>query len=31
MLHATFSGAESRVIAQAKRIGSAVTKAVSAA
>jgi hypothetical protein len=31
MLHATFSGAESRAIAQAKRIGSAVTKAVSAA
>jgi hypothetical protein len=31
MLHATFSGAETRAIAQAKRIGSAVTKAVSAA
>ena len=31
MLHATLSGADSRAIAQAKRIGSAVTKAVSAA
>jgi Conjugal transfer protein TrbL len=31
MLHATFSGAETRAITQAKRIGSAVTKAVSAA
>jgi hypothetical protein len=31
MLHATFSGAESRAIAQARRIGSAVTKAVAAA
>jgi hypothetical protein len=31
MLHAVFSGAESRALVQAKRIGSAVTKAVSAA
>ena len=31
MLHATFSGAESRAIVQARRIGSAVTKAVTAA
>jgi len=31
MLHAAFSGAESRALVQAKRIGSAVTKAVSAA
>jgi len=31
MLHAAFSGAETRAFAQAKRIGSAVTKAVSAA
>jgi len=31
MLHAAFSGAESRALVQARRIGSAVTKAVSAA
>jgi hypothetical protein len=31
MLHATFSGAESRAIAQARRMGGAVTKAVTAA
>jgi len=31
MLHAAFSGAESRALGQAKRIGSAVTKAVTAA
>lgn len=31
MLHAAFSGAEARAFVQAKRIGSAVTKAVSAA
>jgi hypothetical protein len=31
MLHAAFSGAESRALVQAKRIGSAVTRAVSAA
>jgi len=31
MLHAAFSGAESRALVQAKRIGSAVTKAVTAA
>jgi hypothetical protein len=30
MLHAAFSGAESRALVQARRIGSAVTKAVSA-